>query len=601
MQMPMPGRRRPLLAVRAIRRRTGRLLAAALVVAGVASASACSLAGSASPPKEPKAGGTLYVYMQADFEMLDPQRSYSANEADVLRLLDRTLTTYKSAPGSGASEIVGDLATDAGHPSENDTVWTFDLRPGVRWQDGSPVTCSQVRYGVERRFTRDAEMSGGPYYPIDYLQDNPDSPYLGPWVANDNHGVGLQSIKCIDEHTIQFHLKRPVGDFGYTVAMAVFAPVPPEQDTKQKYSRMPFANGPYKIESHDDTQMTLVRNNFWDPKTDPVRKALPDKIVFRFKLDDNGVVTNQLIEDQGEARNAIALDFNVAPNFLQQVENDPDLLARTVSGSSGAVRYMAINTKTEPNPVCRQALEYAFNKRKYRTVAGGAALGDYATTMITPNLKAYKDFDVFASRSHPEGDPDQAIKLMDSQAKTAQPCRTTITVAFANTVQRRRLMSTVVEAYQRAGIQVNLAPLDPGSYYDTGIGDPANNFDMMLAGWVPDWANGSAIIPPLFAGSAIPALDPITGHASGNVNFSMLNDKKINDEILQALSETTPQRQWTAWGDLDLQIQQLAVTIPILYEKQLSMVGSNVLGGFIHPAFGLPDLNTIGLADPTLN
>ncbi|MGE5828612.1 MAG: ABC transporter substrate-binding protein [Micromonosporaceae bacterium] len=583
----------------ALRRFARRVLTGGVALAAIASATACDLAGASSAPEAPKPGGTLYVVTQADFDNLDPQVSYVAVEADALRLLARTLTTYKATP-DGASEIVGDLATDAGRPSDNNTVWRFTLKPGLRWEDGSPVTCSQVRYGVERRFSRDVQMQGGAPYPLQYLQDNSPDPYLGPWVANDNNRKGLESIKCLDERRIEFHLSKPVGDFGYAVAMSTFAPVPPEKDTREEYTRYPFSNGPYKIEpgSHTDKGMVLVRNPFWDPKTDQVRKAYPDKIVFQFREDASGSITNELIEDEGDSKNTIMLDVNVAPNFLQQVVNDPDLLKRAVTGTTGAVRFLAINTERITSQACREALIHAFNKRKFRAVYGGSALGDYATTMIPPGFGAYKKFDVFDSVTHPEGDPDRALTILEEQEKAKTPCPSKVSLAFPDSALRRRLMNTVVEAYQRVGIEIDLKPLSPKTYYNNDIGDPANPYDMMWAGWVPDWGNGSAIIPPLYDGRLIPPLDPITGHGQGSVNFSNLRDKSINDQIDGALAETSPERQWALWGDLDLQIQQKAVGIPILYEKGIRMAGSNVRGGFLNPFLGMPDLCALGLAQP---
>ena len=108
-----------------------RLLAGGLVVVSLGSSvAACSLADAASAPPEPKKGGTLFVNVQGGLDILDPQRTYTASEMNVLRLTTRTLTTYKAVPGS-ASEIVPDLATDTGRPSENNTVWKFTLKPGV--------------------------------------------------------------------------------------------------------------------------------------------------------------------------------------------------------------------------------------------------------------------------------------------------------------------------------------------------------------------------------------------------------------------------------------------------------------------------------------
>lgn len=578
-------------------RRLPRVVVAGTALALLFASAGCEFSAEASgTPPQPKKGGTLYVNLQGGVSLLDPQRSYYATDWNILRLLNRTLTTYRSVPGAGASEIVPDLATDTGRPSENNTVWTFSLKPGLKWEGGEPLTCSHVKYGIERRFSE--LMDEGAPYPKEYLKDN-DPPYQGPWIGGNNDGKGLESIECVDERTIVFHLKRPVGDFGYTVALPTFAPVLPEKDTKENYAKRPYSNGPYKVESQlTDKGLTLVRNNFWSESTDQVRKAYPDRIVFDFRPDTGGVITNEVIEDQGDARNMVMLDSNVAPNFLQQVVNDPELVKRAIVGPTGAVRYFAINTKVVPNIACRQALIYAFNKRKWRAVNGGSVTGDYATTIIPPQLRAHKQFDLYDSLANPEGDPEKAMAIMDEQAKAKKPCDTTIRVAFPDTPQRRRLMSTVVEAYQLAGIRVELVPLKPATYFTTGIGDPTNNYHMMLAGWIPDWANGSAIIPPLFDGRAIPKINPVTGKASGNVNHSMLNDPRINEQIDTALTETSPDRQYALWGDLDQQIQAMAVSIPLLYEKAIRLTGSNVVGGFIHPALGMPDLCALGLAEP---
>ena len=263
-------------------RRSLRLTAAAVSLTVLATVTGCDLAGADEPSPTPQKGGTLYVNVQSGLDILDPQRTYSAIEMNVLRLTTRTLTTYRSVPGQTASEIVADLATDTGRPSESNTVWQFTLKPGVKWENGEPLVCSQVKYGIERRFS--TLMDEGAAYPKDYLADNA-TPYEGPWVGGNNDGKGLESITCTDEFNIVFQLKRPVGDFGYTVAMSTFAPVLPDKDTKVDYAKRPYSNGPYKIESRDTEQMTLVRNKFWSDTNDQVRKAYPDKIVFDFRPD----------------------------------------------------------------------------------------------------------------------------------------------------------------------------------------------------------------------------------------------------------------------------------------------------------------------------
>ncbi len=60
------------------------------------------------------------------------------------------------------------MATDLGTPNEDATSWAFTLRDGVSFEDGTPVTCADVKYGVSRTFATDI-ITDGPSYAISYL------------------------------------------------------------------------------------------------------------------------------------------------------------------------------------------------------------------------------------------------------------------------------------------------------------------------------------------------------------------------------------------------------------------------------------------------
>ncbi len=446
------------------------LLSGLLVLA----TAACNTADASNGPQPPKSGGTLRVVASALPTHLDPQRIASATEANVSRLTTRTLTTFRSEPGTAASEIVGDLATDTGRPSDNNKTWDFKLKDDLRWEDGSPLTCADVKYGVERSFS--SLLSVSQIYAKTYLAGTDD--YEGPFVGGNNNGKGLASVQCVDQRNIRFTLSKPIGDFGYTVAMSVFAPVPAKQDTKTAYDKRPFSSGPYKFDQVTDKQITFVRNQYWDRRTDQVRKAYPDKIVISSN-EDLPTVTSNLIESDGEWADTVDLDKNIAPNFVQQVINDPDLSARAIQGSYSNIRYLAINTKRITNPDCRKALIYAFDKRKFRSALGGAVFGDFATTMISPSLKAHKDFDLYDSAANIEGKPDVALKLMENARTSGKPCPATITIAIPDLKDVRRLIATVIETYQQIGIQLKINALDPATYLDK-VGNPANGNDLAL-------------------------------------------------------------------------------------------------------------------------
>ncbi|HEY3009048.1 MAG TPA: ABC transporter substrate-binding protein [Micromonosporaceae bacterium] len=582
---------------RPIRRRDGGVrrlrtvsIAGAMVLAVVATA-ACDTADAANQPSPPRQGGTLHVVLTQGMPLhLDPQRLNAATDANVARLFTRTLTTFKAEPGEAASEIVGDLATDTGRPSEGNRVWTFRLKDGIRWQDGSLVNCEQVKYGVERSFSDIFDTAQT--YPKAFLEDN-NPPYKGPFVAGNNGGKGLESVECVDTQTVRFRLKRPVGDFGYTVAMTVFAPVPLNEN-RQAYDRNPWSNGPYMIQTSTDKQIVLVRNPHWNKASDPVRKQYPEKIVIT-NNENAALVTNELVQDQGEAKSTIMLDTDVAPTFVQQVVNDPALNGRTVQGPTGAVRYFAINTRNVKDLRCRQALAYGFNKRKYRSAMGGSMFGELATSIIPPNLKAHKDFDIYGTKTNPEGQRDKAQDLL-AQAKGTCFKNNKIRVAYRNTPAIRRYVSTIVDTYARnLGLEVELDPVDAETYFDK-VSNIANPYDLIYAGWVADWANGSAVIPPLFDGRTLKPPGEL-----GTNNYSFLNDPEIDRQIDEAYAEADLNRQYLLWGELDNKLQEMAVTIPILFTNGLRLAGSNVRGGFIHPQFAQPDLVALGLADPSLS
>jgi peptide/nickel transport system substrate-binding protein len=573
------------------------LLAAAAGCSLIATA-ACQTADATDDPAKPVKGGTVRVAMVGWPSELDPQRSYWAYETNVHNLITRTLTTFRPEPGAAGSVLVPDLATDLGRPNADNTVWEFTIREGVRWETGDPVTCQDLKYGIERRFSRAEERQTGSRYPIDYLQDN-EEPYKGPWVGGNNDGKGLESIECVDQRLVRFHLNKPVGDFGYTVSMPVFAPVPlGGDDDRDAYNLQPLATGPYRITEHtydrenpENNSLILERNPHWDPATDPHRPAYPDRIEF-FRISDPAVMTNDLIDDEGDNRNTILLDLDIAPTFVQQVMTDPELSQRVASGPIGAVRYLAVNTTRIEQVECRQALAYAMNKRKFRSVFGGSLLGDIATTMIPPNLKAHQEFDHYGHLENPDGQPDRALEILAQAEEEGIDCPDEITYAHPANPITTRLAQTVVESYREIGIHVVTEPIAESEYGRVVLAERHGDWDLTWIGWIPDWPNGSAVIPPLFDGRNLGA---------GSVNLSYLNDERINEMIDAALQESDLPRQYPLWGELDSEIQQLAATIPLMYMNALRMHGSNVRGAFIHSRFGMPDLSAIGLADPSLS
>jgi peptide/nickel transport system substrate-binding protein len=171
-------------------------------------------------------GGTIYILTAGDeFNFVDPQRAYTGEDLAFFgATIYRSLVSYTVSPDdTEAAVLVPDQATDTGTPNADATSWSFTLREGVTFEDGSPITCEDVKYGVSRTFANDI-INQGPTYAIQYLDieanpitDEADpksvflSAYYGPY---DGTGQELfdAAVNC-DGSKITFNLSWPHPDF----------------------------------------------------------------------------------------------------------------------------------------------------------------------------------------------------------------------------------------------------------------------------------------------------------------------------------------------------------------------------------------------------
>lgn len=164
--------------------------AGVVAAAGLAACGGGDSGGSGSGPgynagvnevvnKSDKKGGTLKLGDSDDFDSPDPGNTYYAFSQNIARQYGRALTTFKPAAGQESNEVVPDLATDLGQSSDGGKTWTYKLRTGVKYADGTTVTSKDVKYAVERsNYTKELQL--GPKYFKQYLVDNKPA-YKGPY------------------------------------------------------------------------------------------------------------------------------------------------------------------------------------------------------------------------------------------------------------------------------------------------------------------------------------------------------------------------------------------------------------------------------------
>ena len=300
-------------------------------------------------------GGTLRIANSGDWDSLDPADTYYGYSWNFIRLYGRSLVMFAPAPGAGGVKLVPDLAETLGVPSDNAQTWTYKIRKGVKFEDGTPVTSKDVKYGVERSLDKDT-FPNGPTYFNDFLDLKG---YTSPYKDPSPDKLGLKAITTPDDQTIVFHLNKPFGGFDYFAMLPPTIPVPrPPKDTGAKYKEHVVSTGPYMFQSNSlGKSFVLVRNPNWDPATDPIRKALPDRIEVSLNVNaddiDNRLIANNLDLD--------VAGTGVQPQTQGRILADPNLKKNADSAVIARLWYTSINPDVAPldNVHCRKAVEYA--------------------------------------------------------------------------------------------------------------------------------------------------------------------------------------------------------------------------------------------------
>jgi len=194
-----------------------------------------------------KTGGTLRFANSGDWDSLDPADTYYGYSWNFIRLYGRALTMFKPVPGAASNEIIPDLAETLGVPSDNAKTWTYKIRKGVKFEDGTAVTSKDVKYAVERSLDKDT-YPNGPTYFNDFLDLQG---YTSPYKDSDPNKLGLKAIDTPDDQTIVFHLKTSFSGFDYFAQLPATIPVPQAKDTGSKYKEHVVSTGPYMFQTND--------------------------------------------------------------------------------------------------------------------------------------------------------------------------------------------------------------------------------------------------------------------------------------------------------------------------------------------------------------
>ncbi|GHC45847.1 ABC transporter substrate-binding protein [Streptomyces flavofungini] len=537
----------------------------------------------ANPSK--KAGGTLRMVGKQDLDSADPQRAYYGMSWDFMRFYTRQLVSYDTKAGKAGTKLVPDLAEANGKISDGGKTYTYTLRDGVTWEDGSPLTSKDVKYGIERIWATDT-ITGGPQYLMKAL--DPKGEYKGPYKDSSKDKLGLKAIETPDDKTIIFKLPKPNGDFEQFLAMPSGSPVKAAKDTKAKYTQRPFSAGPYKFSQYKPgKKIVLVRNDKWKKASDPIRAALPDKVdvTISANLEEND--KRLMAGDYDVDLNGTGMTQSGRVTAIQDHRDSIDNM------HTSFVRYVALIHTAKPfdNVHCRKAVFYGTDFAALQQTRGGKlAAGDIANSTFPKAIPGYSDYDPYGLLKR-EGKPDPA-KAKDELKKCGKPDGFSAKITARNNNPGEEDTAEALQAQlKKVNINLSVETLD-GADSSSITGSPSvvkkRGYSMQMSGWGPDFPSGQGYAQPLFDSRFLAE--------TGNYNESQIKDKKIDGLFDQAIAETDPVKAGEIYKKLDKRILDQADWMPFLYEKNITWRGPRLTNAYMSDAFnGRYDYVSLGI------
>ncbi len=404
-------------------------------------------------------------------------------------LVFRSLTTYRKNPETGGMELVPDLATDLGTPNEDATEWTFTIKDGVTWEDGSPVTADDVAFGLKRSMDTESLEGPGAVYSKGFFLGG--DKYEGPYVS----GEDFEGIE-VNGQDITIKMAKPFPDMDYWGAFAAMGPVPQgKAGEPPAYGLDPMATGPYKVKSFTpNEEIILERNENWDPATDPARHQFVDEWVMKF--DQNPESTDALMISNNE-ESKTTIDTIVSGTAYQEMSQA--LGERVAVEPQTCTAFLALDYKEMDDINLRRAVAFAYD---YENVwaAGGDIPGTtrvMGTSIIPPGMGGYDPEMEPIEGETIEFNPDKAKEYLEKAG--IEPGTYTLSYAYdASSQQGKDAGAQTKRGFEESGFLAKGYPYAEGSLYDVWT-DPNNNINQKLnvlgTAWCQDWPSALTFIP----------------------------------------------------------------------------------------------------------
>ena len=501
-------------------------------------------------------GGNITVLIPGDPgpEDLDPTNGWSVLGNSIQQALtNRSLTQYRRNADSGNMELVPDLATDLGTPNEDYTEWTFTIKD-VKWETGDPVTAEEVKNGILRSFDTETFTSGpGQAYTVGWV-DCPED-YAGPAKSGDCDAVQADGQK------LTIRMSKSFPDFNFWSTFMAIGPIPLKNSEFPAYGRKPLSTGPYKIkEFRVNESLTLVKNDQWDPASDPARHQYADGWTFKFDQDQEKV-DQILLSGNSDSASTVANSLGATNSNELKAALGANYIQQTGQCiSTRAPDYTKITDKK-----IREAIGWAYDFDNVQLASGNipGVTRIPAQGFMPPGMAGRKEFTPTGEQFSYQ--PEKAKALLE---EAGEPGYKLTFIYDDSDPELNAGAQAEKKGYEQAGFTVEMIPYQEDAYvlFDDADNPINKKLNLRSANWCSDWPAGSTMIPPLVQ----------TGQP---YNTSYFSEEEVDNRI-EEIPTLPIDEQAAAWGDLDELIEtKYLPNIVTGYRNDLFGAGS-AIGGF---------------------
>ena len=489
----------------------------------------------------------------------DPAQAYGAPGMPALATVYDGLVAFRKTDGALGGTLVPDLAVTLPRPAGGGTTYTFTLRRGIRYSNGTPVRASDFRRGIQR------ELSFGDF--PDYYQG-----ILG------GQACSLHPRRC-DLHagivtddaagTVTFRLGQADPDFLYKLALVMAAPAPPGAPG-HLVDRAPFlpGTGPYMISQYrPGSSLTLVRNPHfrqWSYAAQPA--GYPHVIRFEQMADPR---QQQSAVAAGRA-DLVDISLNGQPSRPLAVRYP----TRVHSGLKLVALHLFLNTRQPPftSLKARQALNYATDRARIIQLLGfGSAQAAPACQILpagSPSYQRYCPYTAGAKDGAWHG-PDlaTAVRLAHESGTTHVP----VTVWNNQDGFGKPVGAYLVQVLRQLGYRATVRNVSDDQFY-TAAGNSSRKIQMGSAGWGADFPTASNFFRPVLS---CRSFNQNPASTSNLAEFCDPHADELADQA-QAAQQTDPAAARKLWASIDRILTDQAPWVPILTESTTVFVSARV-------------------------